>query len=83
MTPVPKPFIFELTTIWHLIRQYKCNTNYFCVDKHSKTKEKLADIIILLRKEAGVTHLELADKIKFSLNTSVERPKKFSPGQYS
>jgi transcriptional regulator with XRE-family HTH domain len=40
--------------------------SYFCVDKYSKMKEKLADRIILLRKQAGLTQVELADKIGVS-----------------
>jgi len=36
------------------------------VSKYSKMKEKLADRIILLRKQAGLTQIELADKIGVS-----------------
>ena len=39
---------------------------YFCVDKLSKMKEKLADRIVLLRKQAGLTQVDLADKIGVS-----------------
>lgn len=36
------------------------------MDKLSKMKEKLADRIVLLRKQAGLTQIELADKIGVS-----------------
>lgn len=36
------------------------------MSKYSKMKEKLADRIILLRKQAGLTQIELADKIGVS-----------------
>ena len=36
------------------------------MDKYSKMKEKLADRIIHLRKQAGLTQVELADKIGVS-----------------
>ncbi len=36
------------------------------MDKYSKMKEKLADRIILLRKQAGLTQVELADTIGVS-----------------
>jgi transcriptional regulator with XRE-family HTH domain len=39
---------------------------YFCVEKLSKMKETLADRIQSLRKQAGLTQVELADKIGVS-----------------
>jgi len=39
---------------------------YFCVEKLSKMKETLADRIQTLRKQAGLTQIELADKIGVS-----------------
>lgn len=39
---------------------------YFCVEKLSKMKEILADRIQSIRKQAGLTQVELADKIGVS-----------------
>lgn len=36
------------------------------MDKYSKMKEKLSDRIVLLRKQTGMTQIELADKIGVS-----------------
>jgi transcriptional regulator with XRE-family HTH domain len=39
---------------------------YFCVEKLSKMKETLADRIQTLRKQSGLTQVELADNIGVS-----------------